>query len=85
MAHWNDFNPWARTCIYISYDEMREILGQNLQDETLAAYGSRLDAYILPQPGGTYCFGIRYGAEPGEYLSLRISTTQGNRIMEKQK
>lgn len=31
--------------------------------------GERLDAYILPQADGRHCIGVRYGAEPSEYLS----------------
>lgn len=31
--------------------------------------GERLDAYILPQADGYHPIGIRYGAEPSEYLS----------------
>lgn len=29
----------------------------------------KLDAYILPQPDGDHCIGIRYGNKGSEYLS----------------
>lgn len=31
--------------------------------------GDKLDAYILPQPSGYHCIGIRYGSEDQDYLS----------------
>lgn len=31
--------------------------------------GDKLDAYILPQPSGWHCIGIRYGADGPQYLS----------------
>lgn len=31
--------------------------------------GDKLDAYILPQPSGDHCIGIRYGRQGYEYLS----------------
>lgn len=81
MAHWHDFNPWARNCVYISEEEMREVLGESWPDEMLSAYGTRLDAYIIPQPDGRYSFGIRYGKEGGDYLSPVIYREEGDAIM----
>ena len=86
MAHWHDFNPWAAYCLYLSYEEMRELLGATYPDERLAAYGSKLDAYILPQGKDMvrqYSFGIRYGREGGDYLSPPITNEQGWKIEEK--
>lgn len=31
--------------------------------------GDKLDAYILPQPSGDHCIGIRYGNDGSDYLS----------------
>lgn len=88
MAHWHDFNPWAQHCVYISYEEMRELLADKpfYSDERLAQHGSRLDAYILPQPSESftrYSFGLRFGREGADYLSIPITNIQGDALMEK--
>lgn len=82
MTHW--VNPWE-DAIPVPIEELAEChagLGQLCgsakgsflltKEKVLEHWGSagkNLDAYILPQPGGYHCIGIRYGAECSEYLS----------------
>lgn len=49
--------------------------------------GDKLDAYILPQPSGDHCIGIRYGKKDYQYLSPGIQNMQNlrkiNEILKK--
>lgn len=35
--------------------------------------GVRLDAYVLPQPSGRHCIGVRFGPRDEDYLSPRAN------------
>lgn len=73
LAHWHDSNPWADSVCYIPVELAAALCEYSWgADETLAhwrQYGEKLDAYILPQPSGRHCLGVRYGAEGPEYIS----------------
>lgn len=80
MAHWHDYNPWADTCLYIP--SIAEVMGHEYERKILIELGAKLDAYILPQPNGTYLFGIRYGKEGPDYLSPFIHTKEKQDCLE---
>jgi hypothetical protein len=67
MPHFHDYNPWAHKIIYVP--SIAEVVGPLYEDYVFREYGQKVDAYILPQPSGIHCFGIRYGQEENEYLS----------------
>ena len=79
--HWP--NPYK--VVYVPIEELAEChagLGQLYRDldgsthtltkeKILEWWGAdkKVDAYILPQPSGEHCIGIRYGSEDHQYLS----------------
>ncbi len=83
VPHWP--NPWLDVVYVPIEElaEVAHGLGQQWSDvdgssfimtkERMLEYwhqnGDKLDAYILPQPSGWHCIGIRYGAEDSQYLS----------------
>lgn len=84
-THWHDQNPWRDTVVYVPIERLAECVaggtiqigleGPTVQYDVAyvlahwAKYGDKLDAYILPQPGGRHCIGVRFGAGDSEYLS----------------
>lgn len=79
--HWDKYNPWpaqaGQRLRYISLGEADALLRSNpvnpSMDRVLAMYGHTVDPYLLRSAAsGTVSFGIRYGPEPGDYLSLDI-------------
>jgi len=75
MAHWHHANPWAARVIYIAdLEDLVDALFSERSKQTALTHwqqhGPKLDGYLLPQPRGQYEAGIRYGAEPAEYISL---------------
>lgn len=92
-THFDDFNPWRGKAVYVPVRELAEVLsgyetvmvenGERIlvDTETLLAHWGfpdrPLDAYILPQPGGRHCVGLRYGTDPSEYLSLYNRSPHG--------
>jgi hypothetical protein len=88
MAHWHDYNPWADRLIYIpSLEELAEalqypgIISEKVKQWQKA--GKKLDAYVLCQPSGDHCMGIRYGAEPHEYISPYGNREKLQRLIDK--
>ncbi len=63
--HWHFDNPWRDRVIYVPLHLLVPVLDTHYQRQ----YGQKLDAYLLPQPDGSFSVGIRYGAEPDQYLS----------------
>jgi len=71
MLYWHKYNPWKDDVVYVpieslakcTYDSMRNL------DRWTKEHGGKLDAYILPQPSGDHCIGVRYGREGSEYMS----------------
>lgn len=45
--------------------------------------GEALDAYILPQPSGWHCIGIRYGSLPPQYLSPGCNKVKAEALLRK--
>lgn len=65
MTFWSEDNPWADRLLSVdvaAIADADDIAGRGL--------GDRLDGYLLEQPNGTLVAGVRYGPEPGDYLSL---------------
>jgi len=90
MAHWHDFNPWADCLTYITAEDADALLQGAYCDDAywhciVEEYGPRLDPYLLPQPNGRFSFGIRYGREPGEYLSPQCRPADAAAILAKHK
>ncbi|MEH2517393.1 hypothetical protein V1279_002966 [Bradyrhizobium sp. AZCC 1610] len=63
--HWHFDNPWRDKAIYVPLAHLVPINHQRYQ----ADLGDKLDAYLLPQPDGTFVAGIRYGKEGEQYIS----------------
>ena len=61
--HWHFDNPWRDKAIYVPLQDMVPINHQRYH----ADFGPNLDAYLLPQPDGSFEAGIRYGKEPHQY------------------
>ena len=87
MTHWHQENPWKDTAIYVPLETLAEalsgyksqlttgedvIVSPDMQVEIWKNNGLNLDAYILPQPSGNVCVGVRYGPEPSDYISPHI-------------
>ena len=66
--HWHFNNPWAQKLTYVRVEDLLAVLPDHYE-ETLTAYGCEIDAYLLPQPGGRFSAGLRYGSRPEQYLS----------------
>lgn len=78
IPYWHKFNPWSDHVVYLpSVKVAAEMLDKSYMYRGTVefwvnvwkAYGDQLDPYILPSPNGDHSLGIRYGAEPGNYLS----------------
>lgn len=72
MAHWHDFNPWADKIVYVpSLEELAQCCSTDIERtvERWRTNGSRLDAYILPNPSSWHSIGVRYGPKGPDYLS----------------
>lgn len=78
MAHWHSFNPWAATLIYpASVKEVVSALSPNTAGLfgyalAQAQYRGPVDVYIVAG-GRRASLGIRYGKEPGDYLSVYVA------------
>ena len=72
-THWHDLNPWKDKILYIPVELAASLCEYSWSDEETLThwrqYGDKLDAYILPQPSGLHCLGVRYGADGPEYVS----------------
>lgn len=83
MAHFHDFNPWASKCVYVTEDDARHLIGDEYVEQVFRQYGRIVDAYLLPQPNGRYCFGIRYGISDNAYISPPVSADAARLIHNK--
>lgn len=87
MAHWHDHNPWANEIVYLpDIEELSHCLDPHRPlrlINTIASYGKRFDAYILPSPTGYHSCGIRFGAEGHEYLSPPIDRFIADLLLSK--
>lgn len=87
MAHWHSHNPWAKEIVYITdLEELSELLDLEKPKRHLrnwSQYGNKVDAYILPNVSGNHSCGIRYGAEPWEYLSPHINPRIASLLLHK--
>lgn len=80
---WHAENPWADNVVYVPLAALAEAVsggtvtsgGESVPYTSefvlthWAAFGDKLDAYILPQPAGRHSIGVRFGGEGSEYLS----------------
>jgi hypothetical protein len=64
--HWHFKNPWRDRAIYVPLDLLVPINSNRYRTDL----GDKLDAYLLPQPDGSFEAGIRYGKEPNQYVSV---------------
>lgn len=80
MAHWHDHNPWAVRLLYIP--SIAEAVGESYERNAYQ-FGNKLDAYLLKQPSGEFCFGIRYGECGSDYLSPWIDQTLASSLFTK--
>lgn len=86
VIHWHEQNPWKDKIVYITVDEMTEILATDYQPKNqllrhFAQYGEKLDAYLMPNfLTDTPTAGIRFGAMGEEYLSLYIPQERMGRV-----
>jgi hypothetical protein len=69
--HWFFENPWRQKAVFVPFDQfLRNTIGAMCWKTRLQRqYGEKFDAYILAQPDGSFQAGIRYGANPDQYLS----------------
>ena len=66
---WGEFNPWQHHAVHVPVDDLARALGHDRVPDYWLAYSSRLDGYLLRQPGGEILAGVRYGSCESEYLS----------------
>ena len=66
---WGEFNPWQYHAVHVPVDGLAKALGHDRVPEYWLAYSSRLDGYLLRQPGGELLAGVRYGPYENNYLS----------------
>lgn len=71
-TYFHDHNPWSHKLTYIDWSDVVTLMGEVAADRVRKQYGEKIDAYLLPQPGGRFSLGLRYGASPAEYLSPQI-------------
>src|ERR1700681_672053 len=64
--HWHFENPWRNRAIYVPLDLLVPINSNRYRTDL----GDKLDAYLLPQPDGSFEAGIRYGKEANQYVSV---------------
>jgi hypothetical protein len=73
LPHWHKDNPWAEDIVYLPIELAAIYCHYSWPaSETLEhwkQYGEKLDAYILPQPSGRHCLGVRFGPEGPDYIS----------------
>ena len=82
--HWHEQNPWRDRIVYVPIERLAECVagGTILDHGVVKPYDvawclahwrqvgrDKLDAYILPQPGGDHSLGVRWGADGPEYYS----------------
>jgi hypothetical protein len=82
--HWHEQNPWRDQIVYVPIERLAEcVAGGDIFDHGVVKqydvawllahwrHGGRdrLDAYILPQPGGQHSLGVRWGGDGPEYYS----------------
>lgn len=86
MTYWHNENPWADKVVYVPAEELAEALsGGTIKQpdgsvvEMDASFYinawdrlGEIDVYIIKGDAG-YSAGVRYGAEPHEYLSPHAS------------
>jgi hypothetical protein len=86
MAHWQDYNPWADRLIYTaSLEEWLDCLlhqGQRYHYEQIAG-SSKCDTYLLIQPNGEYCMGLRYGPKGEDYYSPTCNWERAKAVVDK--
>lgn len=66
---WPASNPWHARAIYLPVEDLSLALGHESVPSHWMDYGTRLDAYLLPQPSGSILAGVRYGPGGADYLS----------------
>jgi hypothetical protein len=73
VAHWHEHNPWADDVVYIPLELAASFCRYSWPWRDTVQhwrqYGNKLDAYILPQPSGLHCLGVRFGPEGPDYIS----------------
>ena len=93
MAHWHDYNPWARSVLYLpDLNELSACLNPIHPNDSFCRWerdhpNGRLDAYLLKDgPNATvreiHC-GIRFGAAAHEYYSPPINQFVANLLHNK--
>lgn len=70
--YWHEYNPWKDKVVYLGVRELVQVVGLDKFTTIILEYGSKIDVYLLPQPSGDHSFGVRYGPDGCEYLSLYI-------------
>lgn len=70
MPNWTQPPEWRDRIVYVPLEELSACVAGGDLRVRCKQYGDHLDAYILPSLAGHISAGIRYGDEPGEYLSL---------------
>lgn len=88
--YWHDHNPWKDDVVYISPAEADGLLQEVYMDDTywmevFLRHDGIIDAYLLPQPGGRFSFGIRYGKDGPEYLSPYCRDETAQKIYDRRK
>ena len=90
LPHWHKDNPWSEDLVYVSIEELADCAlsrgyGRTRTDvlEQWSHYGIWLDAYILD--GQMITAGIRFGPEPGDYLSPGFYGEKLRALLEKHK
>jgi len=80
MTHWT--NPWEEA-IPLDLDALDALLtprfGHSMKEHWLEA-GEKLDAYMLPVRSSDVSIGVRFGAEPHEYMSYSISANDLSKL-----
>ena len=85
-TYWHKYNPWADKILYIPIEDAVALCdyGPRAINEILEnwrQHGNKLDAYILPQPSGHHCIGIRYGKEASEYISAFANSVRTEKYL----
>lgn len=96
---WHEFNPWQDRLLYVPVHELAECvlgIGEDIDtgERVPVLYtpelvlrmwhsnGHRLDGYILTS-GPVLTAGVRYGPDPGDYLSPGFSTPKLVQLLRK--
>lgn len=86
MAHWHDYNPWANTLAYITWEDFKSVYiggtdsnGLSTADKLMLSHGPKIDAYVLPSGS----VGIRFGVEGADYLSPSVNEEKARGLWKK--